>query len=519
MTKISVIPTGSKDQLFSLIKSLSKAEKRNFKLYANRTGAQKDQKFIRLFDVVDKMSTYDEEQVRIKMGRLTKGKLSNLKRHLYRQILISLRLIYKDKDNSIEIREQIDFAWILYSKGLYLQALKLLDRIRGQALENNHDLLYLEILEFQKMIEERHITRSRQVKGKVEALMLEAAKYSNITQNRCRLSNLKIQMHGYYIQHGHIQKEEDVKFLDYYLKSSLQDIKTENLSFFEKVYLHQAYVWYYYILLDFKKCLRHARDWVRIFDKHLHMITLDKDLYMRGLHYTLTSAFHIKDKETFLEYLKEFEEFYSEQKKSFSPVSKALAFVYLNTARINKHYYFGTFEGGLKLVPKLLSEMRGLEHSLDVHRIMVFNYKIAYLYFGSGKPEETLDYLNQIIQLKAGHLRADIQSYSRILSILAHYQLGHYDLIPYLADQTMSFIKKIGGSHETQTLTVKFFKSLVNIPPTERKKAFEKFKKTLLKLEKNRLEKRSFVYLDILTWVESQLQDKTMQAIIKKASA
>ena len=516
MDKPYVIPSGTTDQLFSLVKALSKAEKRNFKLYANRVGANNDQLFIKLFDVLDKSDSYEEQQVRHKCGKLTKGKLANLKRHLYKQIMISLRLIHISKNSDIEIREQIDFAKILYGKGLYLQALKLLERISGQAMENNHDLLYLEILEFQKLIEERHITRSRQVEGKVEALMLEAAKFSGITQNRCRLSNLKIQMHGYYIQHGHIQMERDVKFLDYFLKSSLLDIKTENLSFFEQVYLHQAYVWYYYILLDFKKCMRHAKDWVKIFDLNPHMLITDVDLYIRGMHYILTSAFHNRDKTAFAHFLEKFENFYEDHNANFTQISSALCFVYLNTARINKHYLFGTFDQGLKLVPKLNAQLKSLQHTLDFHRIMVFNYKIAYLYFGSGKPADTLDYLNLINSMKTGYLRSDIQGYTKVLSILAHYELKHYDLIPYLVEQALTFVKKMEGSNDTLTSALKFFKTSINLDSVHKKTALEKFKKELLVLEKNKFEKRSFVYLDILVWVESQLQNKTMQATILK---
>lgn len=504
MIQNSVTPNGHSDQLFSLVKTLTKAEKRNFKLYANRGSGSGDQKYIRLFDVLDKATAYDEEIVRKKVGRLTKGKLANLKRHLYKQILISLRLIHISKNSDIEIREQIDFARILYGRGLYLQALKLLDRMRTQALENNHDLLYLEILEFQKLIEERHITRSRQIKGKVEALMLEASKYSNITQNRCSLSNLKIQMHGYYIQHGHIQKEEDIRSLEYFLKASIQHINIKNLSFFEKVYLNQSYFWYNYTLLDFKKCFKHAKDWVKIFDNHPHMIELDMDLYMRGIYYAVTSAFDLKDKENFKVYLEKFERFHKSYSDSFNEISKVLCFVYLNIARINKHYLHKTFKQGIKLIPGLLHEMKSLDHSLDLHRIMVFNYKIGYLYFGAGKSEQSLDYLNEIVNLKSGHLRNDIQIYARSLSLMAHYEMGNYELIPYLADQTIGMIKKIQGAKQTELALVKFLKNVSSLAASDRPLAFQRFKKELVKLAKIKFEKRSFVHLNIMDWVEQR---------------
>ena len=43
-----------KDNLFVLIKSLSKSEKRQFKLYVGRLGVNEDSKFLTLFNILDK---------------------------------------------------------------------------------------------------------------------------------------------------------------------------------------------------------------------------------------------------------------------------------------------------------------------------------------------------------------------------------------------------------------------------------------------------------------------------------
>ena len=48
------MPTTNKDPLFRLIKSLSKPEKRHFRLYVNRTMGDQERKFIVLFDLLDK---------------------------------------------------------------------------------------------------------------------------------------------------------------------------------------------------------------------------------------------------------------------------------------------------------------------------------------------------------------------------------------------------------------------------------------------------------------------------------
>ena len=49
-----------KDALFVLVKSLSKSEKRQFKLYVGRLGVNTDAKFLALFNLLDKITRYDE---------------------------------------------------------------------------------------------------------------------------------------------------------------------------------------------------------------------------------------------------------------------------------------------------------------------------------------------------------------------------------------------------------------------------------------------------------------------------
>ena len=76
---------------------MTKSEKRSFKLYANRTQSTTSTKFIDLFDILDKLKVYDDAAIYKKAEGLSPSQLSNTKRHLYKQILVSLRLIHIQK--------------------------------------------------------------------------------------------------------------------------------------------------------------------------------------------------------------------------------------------------------------------------------------------------------------------------------------------------------------------------------------------------------------------------------------
>ena len=134
-------PNDAKRFLFTLIHSMNKAEKRNFKLYIKKMEESTGQKLVQVFDAISKTKTNDEQKIVAKLSGISATQFSNLKRHLYQQILTSLRLLTIQKNIEIQIREQLDFARILYGKGLFHQSLKILERIRIQAKENHLDLL------------------------------------------------------------------------------------------------------------------------------------------------------------------------------------------------------------------------------------------------------------------------------------------------------------------------------------------------------------------------------------------
>ncbi len=207
------------DALFILIKTLTKAEKRNFQLAFNRDNTKEDVLFIQLFNTLDKMKEYDDEQVLKRIPDIKKQQLSNVKAHLYKHLLTTLRLLYKTKDPLIELREQLDYARVLYNKGLYNQSLKILAKAKTSAREQEEVMLYFEIVEFEKLIESRHITRS--LDNRAEELSDESRIINEQLNNVSKLSTLALRMYGMYLKLGHARDEKDSLMLKSFFEANL----------------------------------------------------------------------------------------------------------------------------------------------------------------------------------------------------------------------------------------------------------------------------------------------------------
>ena len=507
------MPNRSSDTLFQLVKSLKKSEKRNFKLYVKRNTASEDLKIIYLFDAIDKMDVYDESDLLKKNKKLSKQQLSNVKAHLYKQILASLRLIRSEQDIVIQLHEQLDYAEILYNQGLYLQSLKFLDRIKEYARVYYQYSLMLETLFFEQKIEALHITRSMQDRaGKLAADMQAVNEQLQLAGT---LSSLSLQLYSWYIQHGVARNEEDEIAVREFFESRLPVGMPAVKGFYENLYLYQCYSWFAFIGQDFLSYYRYTHRWVELFDKEPLMISIETAHYIKGMHNLLGAHFDLLNYPKFLETLAKFEKFFHSEAVQENDNNRIQTFVYLHISKINQHFIDGTFSEGIALVPYIEEKLKEYEIYLDRHRILIFYYKFASLYFGNADYENTIKYLNKIINWKMD-LRTDLQCYARLLHLIAHYELGNESLLEYLIKSVYRFMAKMQNLSLVEEEIFRFLKNSFQLDSKAFKPEFIHLLERLKTYEKNRYETRAFVYLDIISWLESKIREVPVQKIIRE---
>jgi hypothetical protein len=321
-------------------------------------------------------------------------------------------------------------------------------------------------------------------------------------------------MYGLYLEKGHVTNEKESKALEKFFKEKLNGITYDQVSFFGKAYLHQAYCWYYYIQLDFPSYFAHTQKWVNLFIQHPKVKEEDPLLYVKALH-NLTNALFIIGKEDRMKTeIDRLEEVYKEAGQNQN--LEIQTFIYLYTARINYHFLTGTFTKGLKLIPEIEKGLKEYGRYIDTHRIMIFHFKIACLYFGAGDNENCILYLNKIINLKVGHLRSDLQCYARFLHLIAHYELGNTEILEHLIKSLYRFLSKMDNLDEVQLQILKFLRRSLTSRPKDTIQSFVELKEKLETVSKNKYARRSYQYLDIVSWLESKIKRKPVELIIQK---
>lgn len=501
------------DTLFQLLKSLNKSEKRNFKLYVKRNFTDADLKVIRLFDAMDSLESYDEQLLLKKARGIAKAQLSNLKAHLYRLVLSSLRLIRQEDNITLQLHEQMDFARILYNKGLYLQALKVLDKMKAHAKEFEQFTYMQQILFFEKKIEALYITRSMQ--NRAEQLTSESAEVAGKISMISQLSDLSLQLYSWYIQHGVARNNKEGGAARIFFEKNLPPGAEKQKGFYELLYYYQCQCWVAFICQDFLQYYRYTQKWVQLFENQPAMTEVEAAHYIKGMHNLMGAHFDLANLEKLTQTISRFEKFSASRFVQQNENYRILCFVYLNIAKINRHFTEGTFTEGLQLVPEIEKQLKEYELYLDRHRILTFYYKIACLYFGSGDNEKTIEYLNRIINWKTD-LRSDLQCYARLLHLIAHFELGNYNLLEYLIKSVYRFMGKMGSLSSIEEEVFRFLRSSFRLKPGKEKPAFEKLLQRMKKYEGNRFENRAFLYLDIISWLESKIAGVAVQDVIRR---
>ena len=512
MSKIITLANQQNDALFVLIKSLTKSEKRQFNLYIGRLGGNIDAKFFSLFKFLEKLKVYDEKII-IGSGIVSKQQLSNLKAHLYKQILISLRLNPAHKNIRIQIREQLDFATVLYQKGLYKQSLKLLDKAKTMALDNEEKNIAYEIVELEKVIETQYITRS--LSNRANQLCVQAKDLSQQNVIASKLSNLSLQLYSHLLQNGYVKNKKELTFVDKYFKDRMPKCDYAILGFREKLWLHKAHLWYSFLVQDFLSSYKYARKCVNLFDSqkliHLHPV-----FYLKSKNYLLEASFLIKNVATFKKELTLFEAEIENNEIPINTNTDLLIFLYLYSNKLHLHFLEGSFEKGEYLVDIINTKVIKYKNRLDNHYIVLLYYKIACLYFGMGNNKQCIIYLQKIIGSKNLNSAEDLQCFARILNLIAHYECGlDYDFERQFID-TYKFLLKMENLQEVQKVFLTSIRDLSDVFPQEVKGEFKKIHAKLKKFENHPYEKRAFLYLDILSWLESKIENKPIALIIKE---
>jgi hypothetical protein len=502
------------DRLHTLILSMKASEKRYFKLQFKSDQHNSNPKFLQLFNQIEKQVVYDEELIIRTASYLTQGQLSNLKASLYAKVLSSLKNYNISSSPDMQTRELVDHAQLLFDRSLYRQCDDLLTKALGMSQKTDNLELQLMILKWKKNVISQTVGRGNV--DRTNAIIDQVQTVNNRINNINTFTNLQLKLNTLYLKTGYVRNETDNKNISEIFYSNLPEIHESDLSLAEKSSLFSLYIDFYFFIQDFNSGYKFAKKWVKLFANN-SLIYANLETYIKALNSLLIAQYRTNAQKEFTKSKRVLRALRSLPAIQINENISLKLFKYTYVHKFNGLFMIGDFSQGVALMEKIKPRIDEYIIRLDSHSRLIMYYKIACLYVGNSDYGEALAWLNKIINTEHSDLREDIHGFSRILSLICHYETGHGDILDYHVRSTYRFLLKRENLQRYHKYILNFLRHLdANTSDAAMIGEFEKLRTQLLPLETNPYEKRAFIYFDIISWLEGKIKRRPVQDVIRE---
>jgi hypothetical protein len=498
------------DELGRLIKSLSKSEKRYFKMFSSLQSGEKG--YIKLFEAVEKLGDYDEKKIReIFKGEDFLKRLPAVKNYLNGQILKSLRVINAGNTVDSQIRGMMEDVAILYDKRLYKQCAKILEKARDLVKTNELTLPLLEINVWQEkiLIELLPIEKfEKSLEGSMEEEMATVEGQRNTIQYR-NLYN-KISLINRRIKEA--RSEEELKQFRAVMDNPLLSSINKATTFESKQYFYHIQLIYFHAKGDNAACFNIARDQLKLIESYPNKIIESPRIYFTALYNVLLCQIHLHEYKDFDKTLEKLRVF---------PVRSTN----IEVSRFVNSYIFemvmyldsGEFERSVPIRETITEGLSKYDDKINIIEKITLLYNLFYSYFGTAEFSKALSVLNKLLNDYQKELRYDIQSAVRILNLILHFELGNTRLLEYNAISTYRFLYKSKRLYKMENIVLQFIRKKMPKIYTakQQQEAFIELRKDFTEIIKDEFESKAFEYFDYISWLDAKIERRSFSEVVK----
>jgi tetratricopeptide (TPR) repeat protein len=477
------------NELFLLIKTLSKNEKGYFKKFASINSKKVDGNYLRLFDCIDAMEEYDEKYIRKEFeGEKFLSQLNVTKLYLQKMIIRALRNYHSDSDTDIERLNLLIEAQMLIKKQLYDSAHRVLKNLIEKSKEVEASLTYLYglQLDYQILIRKGEYTEMQSTaRKKLEIESEQLEKYQNLCDYRyLQAQALSItQIEGY-------TRNESRKQMQELLNNPLLKDSSKPKSFMASLHRNEILLKCYLKTGDGEMAYQTAKEMLKLFDDNPSKKKITPYNYFVTLNSVGNRCISTFRYEEAKKYIAVGESLLVNESIKLSDSQRFEIAIQMAEKKMIACGGTREFEEGIECEKRITALIKNKPVRAEFEVTM--KYFSAVCYFGLQRYEEALDRINFIIHEKRAVIRKDLQLSAYILNVIIHHELGNKTLTKRLVTMSLNFALANKFPKEDST---RFFKILQNMLTATEAKA-----NTARKKLEEQLSSFDFVDTDIFNW-------------------
>jgi hypothetical protein len=423
------------DKLYRLIRSLSPAEKRYFRIFV-RGRTDRDSKYLHLFEVLAGMETFDDAVAQKKIYKSQPSgqkKYPELKAYLYDLILKCLHSFQDQHHSGHRIRQILDGVEVLFRRGDYEDCRDLLQKAGKIARQYEAFSFLLEIIRWEKQL--AYSTMDTDLLHHRLAHWLHEESY--VLEQLQRVSEYSAAFFQMYlaIKRGAQERGEDR------LSALKTIVQQEIFTHIDYANSHKARVLYYrtlnlyhYAAVENQTFYETGRYLIALIETQPHFLKEDISEYIAALNNLILSCGLLGKYEEVRLCLRKL--------RQLQPVTED------DRRKIHRQYYTnlfalcittGTFEEARREIEQCRRESQQFNQKEYEASVFIFQYCV--ICFGCGDYDDALGFLNQWLGLPRSVEREDLQSLARILSLILHFEMGNNILLDSLVRSATRFMK------------------------------------------------------------------------------
>jgi tetratricopeptide (TPR) repeat protein len=505
------------NELHQLIHSLTKSEKRFFKLHSSLQEGEKN--YLKIFDAIDAQDFYDESALKEEFSNETFIRhLPSEKNHLYKQILKALRSYHAENSISAILTQELKNIEILYNKGLFKECNKFILRAKKIALTNEKFSHLFELISWEKILLEKAFEDGEFTKD-LHTLIEEEQEVQKKIRNLAAYHGLYSKVNYVFSSGGFARDDESRALINEIAQHPLIVGKNTALS------NRAASICYYtqgYCALahgDFTTALLRFRRVKDILDAHPNLREDLATRYIKTLANIISCTIDNGNYNAALEDIAALLKMRDES--GFENTDMALTiFKTCSIAELRIFQRQGLFKEALPLVERILEGMERFERRFAKEQEISFYFHIAYTYFGMGNYSKALAWINKVLNDNEDTLRQDVYSYARIFNLFIHFELGNGDLLEYTTKSTQRYLSRRQRDFQMELLIIDYLRRLIRSPRSgNNKKLFGEFKQKLSEVAVLPEDQIILRYFDVGSWIDSKMRGTSFSDAVRERAA
>lgn len=503
------------EHLHKLISSMTKPEKRYFKIYTSKHVIGDFSNYQKLFDAIAKQSEYDEELI---MKEFRKeafiNRFSITKNRLYNTILRSLDSFHVNSSVEAQVKKQIHYIEILFRKSLYSQAGKVLSGVKKVATKHELVTSLLEISQWEKRLmeqsnyeEETDESLEQHSKSDLE-LLAKLSDFQTLWKSKSILFNRLY-------KRGKSRSAEDEQAFSEAIQ--LMGKKPERLaSTTENTYLyHHLQSAYYYALGKYKECYKHLAANIEHLESNPEKFEEEPGIYLSVLSNTIFVATQLGEFTSAMQWLEKLRAIPNKLSENMTEDMAIRIFSSASSLELALYLHSGDFNKGIKAIPSIEEELYKFEDNLSAVRKAQFYFNISAICFGAGNYNEALKWINQLLNNVGVDQSLDIHCFAQMYNLIIHLELGNKSLVAYALRSTQRYLETRNRVYKFETVFLDFVNSSLHKRPavTDLQRHTELLSQ-LKTLKKDPHESSVFEYFDFLAWAESKVSGDSFASVV-----